>query len=87
MSRRKRRAARHSTSGRNATATGCRHTGWQPSPQARGKFLAVVGQQAFVAETPEEAWALAKAAHPEDDGAISQYVRPEQGPRIYAHSG
>jgi hypothetical protein len=53
-------------------------------PQARGKFLAVAGQQPFLANTPKEAWALARAAHPEDDGAMCQYVRPEKGPRIYA---
>jgi len=33
-------------------------------PQARGRFLAVAGQEAFIADTPEEAVALAKAAHP-----------------------
>ena len=52
-------------------------------PQARGKFVAVAGQEAFIAATPEEAWAMARAAHPEDDGALSQYVFPGQGPRIY----
>jgi hypothetical protein len=45
-------------------------------PQARGKHLAVAGQEAFIADTPEEAWALALAAHPEDDGVLSQYVFP-----------
>ena len=54
-------------------------------PQARGKFLAVAGQEAFLADTPEEAWRRARAAHPDDDGAISQYVFPEGGLRIYAH--
>ena len=54
-------------------------------PQARGKFLAVAGEEAFIANTPEEAWAMAEAAHPEDDGAFVEYVRPERGPRIYAH--
>ncbi|MBI1918646.1 MAG: hypothetical protein HYS12_28465 [Planctomycetes bacterium] len=54
-------------------------------PQARGKFVAVAGQEAFLADTPEEAWRLARAAHPDDDGAISQYVFPEGGPRLYAH--
>src|SRR5438270_9999702 len=54
-------------------------------PQALGKFLAVAGQEAFLADTPEEAWARARAAHPDDDGAISQYVFPEGGLRIYAH--
>jgi hypothetical protein len=54
-------------------------------PRARGRFLAVAGQEAFVAESLDEAWALAQAAHPEDDGALLQYVRPERGPRIYAN--
>jgi hypothetical protein len=56
-------------------------------PQALGKFVAVAGQEAFIADTPQEAWAKANAAHPEDEGAICQYVRPERGPRIYAHCG
>jgi hypothetical protein len=53
-------------------------------PQARGKFLAVAGQEAFIAQTPEEAWAWVDSTHPEDDGAIVQYIRSETGPRIYA---
>lgn len=56
-------------------------------PQARGRFLAVACQEAFIADTWEDAWAMAKAAHPEDNGALLQYVRPEKGPRIYAHRG
>ena len=28
-------------------------------PQARGKFVAVAGQEAFIADTAEEAWGLA----------------------------
>jgi hypothetical protein len=54
-------------------------------PQARGKHLAVAGRQAFIADTPEEARAMAKAAHPEDDGSFGQYVFPNTWPRIYAH--
>lgn len=54
-------------------------------PHARGKFVAVAGQEAFIAETPGIAWALARAAHLEDDGALCQSVFPEGGPRIYAH--
>src|SRR5260221_14207218 len=54
-------------------------------PQARGKFLAVAGQEAFIADTAEKAWAWAEATHPEDDGAVVQYVRPEKGPRIYGN--
>jgi hypothetical protein len=56
-------------------------------PQARGKFVAVAGQEAFIADTPAEAWTKARAAHPEDDGVISQYVFPEGGARIYANRG
>lgn len=54
-------------------------------PQARGRFLTVAGQEAFIADTPEESWALAKAAHPDDDGALGQYVFTNRGPRIYAY--
>jgi hypothetical protein len=56
-------------------------------PQARGRFVAVAGQEAFIADTPEQAWALADAAHPKDDGAMVQYVRLEHGPRFYANQG
>jgi hypothetical protein len=51
-------------------------------PQARGKFLAVAGQEAFIADTLAEAWAWADATHPEDDRAIVRYIRTEKGPRI-----
>ena len=53
-------------------------------PQARGKFLAVAGQEPFIADTPEKAWAWVDATHPEDNGAIVRYVRTDTGPRIYA---
>src|SRR5258708_6464528 len=42
-------------------------------PQTRGKHLAVAGQEAFIANTPEVAWAWAEATHPEDDGAFVRY--------------
>jgi hypothetical protein len=45
----------------------------------------VAGQEAFIADTPEEAWAWARTNHPEDNGAFVQYVIPEKGPRIYAN--
>jgi hypothetical protein len=57
------------------------------APLARGRFLAVAGQEAFIADTPDEAWEMAMAAHPNDDVAQLQYVRPERGPRIYANRG
>ena len=56
-------------------------------PQARGRFVAVAGQEGHVADSATDAWAWAKATHPEDDGAIVQYVRNERGPRIYAYRG
>jgi hypothetical protein len=51
-------------------------------PHARGKFVAVAGQEAFIADTPEEAWAWAWANrnHPEDNGALVRCVRAGQGP-------
>ncbi|HJY82219.1 MAG TPA: hypothetical protein VKK81_14190 [Candidatus Binatia bacterium] len=52
-------------------------------PQARGKFLAVAGQEPFIADTADEAWAWVDATHPEDNGAIVRYIRTEKGPRIY----
>jgi len=54
-------------------------------PQARGKFVAVAGQEAHIADTANEAWAWAAAAHPEDNGAMVRYIRKELGPRIYAN--
>ena len=54
-------------------------------PQGRGKFLVVAGQEGHIADSAEGAWTSADAAHPEDKGALVQYVRPEIGPRIYAH--
>jgi hypothetical protein len=54
-------------------------------PQARGQFVAVAGQEAFIADTGEEARALAEKAHPADDGALCQYVFPHPGPRFYGH--
>jgi hypothetical protein len=56
-------------------------------PQALGRFVAVAGQEAFLADTPTAARALAVAAHPEDRGVLVQYVRPEKGPRIYGNRG
>jgi hypothetical protein len=56
-------------------------------PQARGKYVVVAGQEPFVADESEDAWAMARAAHPEDDGAFCHYITTKRGPRIYAHRG
>ena len=53
-------------------------------PRVRGKYLAVAGQEAFVADTPEEAVALARAVHP-GEPVFVQYVFPEPAARIYTH--
>lgn len=51
----------------------------------RGKHVCVAGQELFVADTAEEALALAQAAHPEDQGILLRYIPQEKVPRIYAH--
>jgi hypothetical protein len=51
----------------------------------RGKCVCVAGEGLFVADTPEEAIALAKAAYPEDDGSFIRYIPKEKLARIYAH--
>ena len=53
-------------------------------PRHRGKYLCIAGEELFVADTPEEALALATAAHPEDDGRFLHYIPLERVPRIYA---
>ena len=45
-------------------------------PPAQGKYLAVAGRQAFVADSAEEARSLAETAHPEDGGLLLRYVHP-----------
>jgi hypothetical protein len=54
---------------------------------AMGKHVAVAGEEAFIADSAEEAWAMARRAHPEDDSATIHYVNPHRGPKIYAHRG
>lgn len=51
----------------------------------RGKCICIAGEELFVAETPEEALALAVAAHPEDDGRFVHYIPREKVARIYAN--
>jgi hypothetical protein len=51
----------------------------------RGKCICIAGEELFAADTPEEALALAKAAHPEDNGAFLRYLPREKMARIYAH--
>ena len=53
--------------------------------QHRGKFLCVAGQELFVADTSAEVMALARVAHPDDDGYYLRYIPKEKAYRIYAH--
>jgi hypothetical protein len=54
-------------------------THWnQLLPRALGKFVAVAGEEAFIADTAQEAWAWAREEHPEDDTATVQFVNPER---------
>lgn len=52
----------------------------------RGRCIAVAGEELFVADTPDQARAQAKAAHPDDDGAFVRYIPQERMPRVYAGS-
>jgi hypothetical protein len=52
----------------------------------RGKCICVAGEELFVADTPEEVLAQARAAHPEDEGSVLiRYIPREKTARIYAH--
>lgn len=50
----------------------------------RGKCICIAGEELFVGDTPEEAVASAKAAHPKDEGWFVHYVPREKMARIYA---
>lgn len=54
-------------------------------PEAHGKFIAIAGQEGHIANSAEDAWAWARTAHPEDRGALVEYVLPPGGPRFYAN--
>lgn len=51
----------------------------------RGKCIVIVGEEVFAAETPEEAWSLAEASHPADEGSFIHYIPKDNAARIYAH--
>jgi hypothetical protein len=53
----------------------------------RGKHVYVAGQEAFAADTPAEARALALAAHPDDEGRFSLFIPRERMARIYVAQG
>jgi hypothetical protein len=51
----------------------------------RGKCICIAGEELFAADTPAEVLAMAKAAHPEDDGRFTAIIPKERLARIYAH--
>lgn len=51
----------------------------------RGQCIVIAGEELFAADTPAEAWTLATAAHPEDNGSFIHYIPREKVARIYAH--
>ncbi len=53
----------------------------------RGKVIVVAGEELHVCDTAEQAWAWARAHHPEDDGLLLRTIPQEKGWRIYATRG
>ena len=53
--------------------------------RCRGKCIVIAGEELFAADTPEEAWALADAAHPEDEGSFIHYIPKDKVARIYTN--
>ena len=51
----------------------------------RGKCICIAGEELFVADTPKEVLAQAKAAHPEDNGFFVHYIPRQKMARIYAN--
>jgi hypothetical protein len=51
----------------------------------RGKCICIAGQELFAADTALEAIALARSAHPDDDGRFTYCVPKEKAVRIYAY--
>jgi hypothetical protein len=50
----------------------------------RGKCICIAGEALFVADTAQEAIALATAAYPDDDGWFTRYIPKAKVARIYA---
>src|SRR5690242_10364571 len=54
------------------------------SPENRGRFVCIAGEEPFVADSAQEALALGEAAHPEDDGSFVRYIHRQRLTRFYA---
>jgi hypothetical protein len=54
--------------------------------QHRGKCICVAGEELFIADTPEDVLAQARAVHPEEQGSILiRYIPRKKVARIYAY--
>jgi hypothetical protein len=53
--------------------------------QHRGRHICIAGEELFVGDSAEDALALARAAHPEDDGRILRYIPRQKVARVYAN--
>ena len=59
--------------------------GGEISAQYRGRWICIAGQELFAADTARDVIALARAAHPDDDGQFTYCVPRERAARIYAY--
>jgi 23S rRNA A1618 N6-methylase RlmF len=53
----------------------------------RAEYFCIAGEELFVANSAEEAVALAQAAHAEDDGWFFRHIPKENVPQIYERLG
>ena len=51
----------------------------------RGQCVVIAGEEIFAAATAKEAWALAGAAHPEDEGSFILSIPREKMARFYGN--
>lgn len=51
----------------------------------RGQCVVIAGEEPFAATTATEAWALAAAAHPNDNGSFIISIQKEKATRIYGY--
>ena len=54
------------------------------TPQNRGRFICIAGEDVFVSESLSDAVARATAAHPSDHGWFTRYIPKEKVARVYA---
>ena len=55
------------------------------APENRGKIVCIAGQEAFFGDDVREVVGRATAAHPDDKGWFTQYLRRDNWVMIYAH--